>query len=194
MILLVALFVSLFLLLITAAYTDLASGKVYNWTTYPGIGIGLALNFLIGGIGGDLSNGPAAANYNLVNSAAGCILGFLVLGVFHVSGGMGAGDMKLGAAIGAMIGWQYLVWSLFYTSLVGGVMALSVAIWRGRLQQSLKGALRFGVTLRPPLLVDGQKPLTIPFGLALVVGTYWCWFMFILDVKFFPFPLLAGHS
>ena len=38
-----------------------------------------------------------------------------------------------------------------------------------------------------PLSQSGEEPLTIPFGLALVLGTYWCWFMFLNDPQFFPF-------
>lgn len=190
--LLVVLFVCLFLLLIVSAYTDLASGKVYNWCTYPGIGFGLALNFLIGGVAGDPAGDPTTANYNLVNSVAGCLLGTVILGIPYVAGGIGRGDVKLAAAIGALIGWNYLLWAMFYSTLVGGIMALSYAIWRGELLDTLKGSLRFGLTLRAPRPADGKKPLTIPFGFAMVIGTYWCWFMFLDEPVFFP--LLAGVS
>lgn len=189
---LIALFVVLFAFLIVCAYTDIANGKVYNWATYPAIGAGLALNFLIGGISGDSTLDPAAANYNLIHSVLGCLLGFLSLGILYVAGGVGMGDVKLAGAIGALIGWYYLFWALFYSSLVGGIMAFALAIWRGQFLSTLKGSLAFLVTLRAPKAIEEQKPLTIPFGFALVVGTYWCWFMFLDDVKFFP--LLPGST
>ena len=177
---LIGLFVGLFALLIASAYTDLAHGKIYDWVTYPAVGAGLTLNFLIGGI-----SGPG--NFNLIAGALGFLLGLAGLGVFYVSGAMGGGDVKLAAAIGAFIGYRYLLWALFYSALVGGIMAIGLVIWKGRFLESLRGSLRFLFTLRTPLSQSGEEPLTIPFGLALVLGTYWCWFMFLNDPQFFPF-------
>jgi prepilin peptidase CpaA len=177
---LIGLFVGLFALLITSAYTDLAHGKIYDRVTYPAIAIGLTLNFLIGGIAGP-------GNFNLIAAVLGFLLGLLGLGVFYVSGAMGGGDVKLAAAIGAFIGYRYLLWALFYSSLVGGIMALALVIWKGRLLDSLRGSFRFLITLRTPLSGTSEEPLTIPFGLALVLGTYWCWFMRLNDPEFFPF-------
>ncbi|MBI4615591.1 MAG: prepilin peptidase [Planctomycetes bacterium] len=184
---LLVLFIVLFVFLVACAYTDLARGKVYDWCTYPTIAAGLTLNFLIGGVGGNAADDPIGANYNLVNSAAGFLLGLATLGILYAAGGLGGGDVKLAAAIGALVGWRFLIWALFYSSLVGGIVALSLALWKGRLWSSLKGSLRFLLTLRAPRLAEGEKPLTVPFGLALVLGTYWCWFMFLDEPVFFPF-------
>jgi prepilin peptidase CpaA len=188
---LITLFIVLFTFLVVCAYTDIAGGKIYNWATYPAIGAGLALNLLIGGISGE-HGGEAAQNYNLINSILGCLLGFLVLGILYAAGGIGLGDVKLAGAIGALIGWYYLFYTLFFSSLVGGIMAFALAIWRGQFLATMKGSLAFLFTLRAPKIDPEQKPLTIPFGFALVMGTYWCWFMFLDDTNFFP--VLSGSS
>ena len=57
--------------------------------------------------------------------------------VLVLAGGTGGGDAKLLAAIGAIDGYPLIIDVLFYSFLVGGAMALTVAIWQGRLWATL---------------------------------------------------------
>jgi prepilin peptidase CpaA len=55
---------------------------------------------------------------------------------FFALGGLGAGDVKLLAAVGACLGPLAAVWVALYTSIAGGVMALAVASYSGYLRQA----------------------------------------------------------
>lgn len=185
--LLLVLFSLLFVLLTISAYTDLRWGKVYNWVTIPAILVGFGINFLYGGFSG--LGDEVSRNYNLLSSFLGMALGIGILGIFFLPGALGGGDVKLAAAIGALMGWQFLFWVLFFGSLIGGMMAIGAAIWKGRFQKILISSIRFLFTLRAQPEVEGEPPLTIPFGLALVGGSFVAFF-FLLGQKWF-FPVLS---
>jgi prepilin peptidase CpaA len=170
----------LFAVLIAAAYTDLAQGKIYNWLVLPGIALGLVLNLAVGGLA---RGGPWGAN--LLSSGLGIGMVLLVFIWPYLKGGIAAGDVKLMVAVGAIGGMHRLftAYALFFASLVGALMALLVLIWRGRLRQGLRGAARFAVSLRR---VDGQpqgeeaenpEALTVPYGFAIAVGSIIAWYM-----------------
>src|SRR6187200_955437 len=76
-----------------AAFTDLWKFKVHNKLTLPLLVSGLAYHTAMDGWSG------------LGMSAVGALFGFAILISFYVLGGMGGGDVKLMAAIGAWLGW-----------------------------------------------------------------------------------------
>src|SRR5262249_14558706 len=76
---------------LVAAVMDLWKFKVYNALTVPLFLTGLAYHFAAGGVHG------------LLGSLSGALFGFAVLIVAYAMGGMGAGDVKLMAAIGAWL-------------------------------------------------------------------------------------------
>jgi prepilin peptidase CpaA len=91
---------------------------------------------------------------------------------------MGAGDVKLMAAVGCLAGMDSVAYLLIWTALAGGVMAIALALWRGRLTETLKnmGALALhhrseGLTPHPSLNVDSTWTLRLPYGLAIAAGT-----------------------
>lgn len=57
--------------------------------------------------------------------------------IFYLSGGMGAGDVKLIAAVGCIAGLSNSVYLLVLTALAGGVMGIGMALMRGRLRETL---------------------------------------------------------
>jgi prepilin peptidase CpaA len=79
-------------------------------------------------------------------SLAGFVLGLALMLPGHLFGATGAGDVKLFAAIGALIGPAPILTAFFYTALAGGVMAVVVAVRRRRLQRTLGGAARLVTT------------------------------------------------
>ncbi len=73
----------------------------------------------------------------------GLLAGLLVFFPFFALGAMGAGDVKLMAALGVWIGWQPVLQVALFGAVAGGVLAVGVALWRGYLRTALKniGAL-----------------------------------------------------
>ncbi len=79
-------------------------------------------------------------------SLAGFALGLALMLPGHLFGGTGAGDVKLFAAVGALIGPAHIVTAFLYTALAGGGLALVIALRRQRLQRTIGGAARLIAT------------------------------------------------
>lgn len=88
---------------LAASATDLWKFKVYNVLTIPMLLGGFLVSTMLGGWGG------------LTSSLMGAGLGFGLLVVFYAVGGVGAGDVKLLAAVGAWLG-PYLTYQVFVAS------------------------------------------------------------------------------
>ena len=102
-----------------ACVTDFRTRRIPNLLTFGATGAALAYGAATGGLPG---LGVAAAGW-----AVGCLL-FLP---WFALGGMGAGDVKLLAALGAWIGPGAVVWLALYAAVAGGVFALVVTTARG---------------------------------------------------------------
>src|ERR1700721_1272271 len=102
-----------------ATFTDLRSRRIPNWLVFP---------FLLAGI---VVSGALHGWSGVGHSLEGIALGGLFFGVLCFLGGMGMGDVKLCAAIGAWIGPSQLMFALVITGFAGGVMALCWAIAGG---------------------------------------------------------------
>jgi prepilin peptidase CpaA len=99
-----------------SAGLDFRYRRIPNWLTYPALLVGLGLSFVPG------SATPAASGLGVL-TAGGLYL------VFWLFRAVGAGDVKLMAAVGAFVGWPD-VWSVIvYTALSGGAFALLFLIW-----------------------------------------------------------------
>jgi prepilin peptidase CpaA len=79
-------------------------------------------------------------------SIIGFVLGLALMLPGHLFGATGAGDVKLFAAAGSLIGPAPIVTAFFYTALAGGLLALLVAVRRQRLQRTLNGAVQLVAT------------------------------------------------
>jgi len=113
-----------------AAVIDLRTRRIPNilTATLAAIGIGLA-----------------AAGFGRVGLGAallGCLLGLAFMMPGHIFGATGAGDVKLLAAAGALLGPKDTVYAFLYTAIAGGVLALVVAVARRRLSQTLESTSR----------------------------------------------------
>lgn len=105
--------------LVVAAVIDGMLLKVPNWLTFPMIITGWVYSFASGGLSG------------LGWSFAGSVVGLLLLLFVYAIGGMGAGDVKLLAGIGAWMHVEHTWWIFLMTCIVGGVMALGMIAARG---------------------------------------------------------------
>ncbi len=142
--------------------TDLRSRKIYNKVIFPSLIIALAIHLITGG-------------WQAVGSS---LLGFLVgLGLLlipYLLGGMGAGDVKLLALIGALKGTQFVLMTAVYMALLGGVIALAILLFRSGIKQRLRSifyslySLRYGIRL--PMLIKEDLKTSYPYGVAIAGG------------------------
>jgi leader peptidase (prepilin peptidase)/N-methyltransferase len=107
---------------------------------------------------------------SLHDAVAGAIAGYLVLWVVHwlfklVRGveGMGYGDFKLLAALGAWLGWAALPQIVLIAAVAGAIVGLA-ATWRGRMR--FEEPLPFG----PFLAAGGAITLFLGTPLYLALG------------------------
>jgi prepilin peptidase CpaA len=76
----------------------------------------------------------------------GFALGLLLMLPAHIVGATGAGDVKLFAAVGTLLGPAGIAVAFVYTAIFGGALALAVAMMRGRLQTTLQETATLVVT------------------------------------------------
>ena len=189
----------LFAVLIACVYTDLARGKIYNWCTLTGIVCGLLVNFVLGGL-----HDGGLLGMNLAGSAAGMAAVLAVFAWPYVRGGVAAGDVKLMVAVGAIGGVSgfYVVYALFYSALIGALMAVLALLWRGKLWDGVKGSVRFTFTTGHASAAregDSEGPqqpsasgVTIPYGFAIAIGSIIAWYIVALPTARGALAALRG--
>jgi prepilin peptidase CpaA len=96
--------------------------------------------------------------------------------ILHVFGAMGAGDVKLFAAIGAVIGAHLVLPNFLVVVLTGGVLAMISIIRSGRVITTMNRVLQILVGLlpgwnMPKFAVPADRSHTIPYGVAITVGS-----------------------
>jgi prepilin peptidase CpaA len=107
------------------AAIDLKTRRVPNVLTFGTAAAGVALA------------ATHATSIGLVAALAGLVVGFAMMLPGHVFGATGAGDVKLFAALGTLLGPKGIFAAFFYTAIVGGVLAVVVATLRRRLNATL---------------------------------------------------------
>ncbi len=149
-----------------ATVCDIRSRRIPNWLVLPFLLAGIVVATVTGGWSG------------LGQSLLGLSLAAVLLGIFYCLGGMGMGDVKLCAAIGAWIGPQQLGTALVVMGIAGGLMAVLWAAHGGYLKESLSGAgdLILGVRkrgLRPhaSLVLANPAARRMPYAPAIAIGT-----------------------
>ena len=147
------------------AWGDLRTRRIPNYLTLGTAVAGLAYNFMSQGLPG------------LANGLLGMLLGFAFLILPYLWGGMGAGDVKALAALGAWLGPKLTVFLFCYMGIAGGVIALGYLVWQGNLWEKIKQGWTFLLNLilcrpdgppRPPS--PSQVTAGIPYGVAIAVG------------------------
>jgi prepilin peptidase CpaA len=148
-----------------ACVTDIGAARIPNTLTVAGVVAGLAAHALL------------PQGLGLAASAAGAGAGLAVFFPFFALGGMGGGDVKLMAAVGAWLGWPSILAAALAVAVAGGVLAIAVALAHGYLRQALRNIwslLRMwtltGIRHEPALtLAHGRGP-RLPYAVPVLLG------------------------
>ena len=164
-------------MLVICVYTDLAKGKLYNGITLTGLGLGLALAFMLEGA----ASSRLYLKGEFVDSLLAAALGGGTLFAIYLFGGFGAGDVKLMAAAGALCAsWRMTLFALLYAAVIGAAMAVAILIWKGRLLEGLRRSARLLFTFRRAARsIEAQEDLFLPYGFAISAGTLWAWLQWL---------------
>ena len=145
-------------------YYDARYRRIPNAFVLATLAAGLAVNTVFGGLHGAWS------------SAGGCLLAFVLMFMLHVFGAMGAGDVKLFAAIGSVVGAPLVVPTFLTVVLTGGVLALVTMVRGGIVKETLWRVVQIFVGLlpgweMPRFAVPAERRHTIPYGVAITFGS-----------------------
>lgn len=156
----------LFLLLpLTAAifYFDIKHRRIPNKIVLAAFSCGLASNLLWHGWSG------------LLAGIEGCALAFGLMFLLHLFGALGAGDVKLFGAIGAIIGVGLVFKTFLIVVMLGGVLAVVSMIYTGTVRDTMRRVLLIFAGLLPgwkmPRYQVTPDRHTIPYGVAITLGT-----------------------
>ena len=150
---------------VVACVTDVREQRIPNALTFSCAGLGLALHSGLHGWHG------------LATSLAGGLVAGLLFAVLYALGGMGAGDVKLAAALGFLMGLPPVGLFLAVTVVSGGVFALAVAVRSGRLRETFRNMAAItahhavdGVRPHAVLSLANTATLRIPYALPIAAG------------------------
>jgi prepilin peptidase CpaA len=158
--------------LVVAAVIDGMKLKVPNWITYPMI------------VSGWIYSSMFVAGYpwweGLLYSLAGTIVGLALLLPAYAIGGMGAGDVKLLAGVGAWIWYKDTLYAFAVSAVVGGVIAVVMVLvgrsWNKHQSQFWMICNEI-LTVKDPeklaTIAAERKPtmMLLPYGIPIAIGT-----------------------
>jgi prepilin peptidase CpaA len=165
----------LLLMVIIAAAYDIRYRRIPNWLTASGALTGLILNAFL--------QAPAPAVFSfggLLFALKGLGVAFGVYFFLYALRAMGAGDVKLMAAVGSLVGWQDWFGIFLISAVIGGIAAVVLSLMRGRLKTTfwnvgfILSEMRHG---RPAYLgkeeldVRSKKGLGLPHGAVIAAGS-----------------------
>lgn len=160
-------------ILILAAWIDGKELRVPNWITFPMVLSGLVYSTCVGGFGG------------LGAGLLGMCVGLLTLMPLYAVGGMGAGDVKLMAGIGAWLGWEITLAAFCVSAVLGALMAVVMMLRKGvrHHYDNLLLILSEWMVVRNPYelskIAAERKPRMslLPYGIPICIGSigYFCY-------------------
>lgn len=180
----------LVLAVLVATFTDLRTRRIPNWLTVSTLVLGFVLNALVAW------PSPLEGVWLATKGFALAFALNLVMYVLHMTG---AGDVKLLAGIGAMVGISDFIGIFMLTALIGGVLAVVLMLVKGRVRQTLWNigymiselmSWRAPHLTREQLDVGSSKALRLPGALRIGLGVV----VFLVIARVFtPQPALSTH-
>jgi prepilin peptidase CpaA len=158
-------------LAVLITYTDIRYRRIPNKLVLITLIGGLALNTFFEGWEG------------LLSSLGGMALAFGIMFLLHAFGTMGAGDVKLFAAIGAMIGTSLVPKTFLVVAITGGALAIFKMIHARRTSTTMLGVIQFFYGLLPGqkvprFEVPNDPTFTLPYAVPICVGSLVSFFLF----------------
>jgi prepilin peptidase CpaA len=157
--------------LVVAAVIDGLKLKVPNWITFP---------MIISGWIYSATLSPYAGWEGLMFSIVGTAVGLALLLPLYAIGGMGAGDVKLLAGIGAWVWGTVTLYAFVVSAIVGGIIAVLMVVARrkwGKHQAQFWMICNEILTVKDPeklaAIAAERKPtmMLLPFGIPIAIGT-----------------------
>lgn len=154
-------------ILILAAYIDGKQLKVPNWITFPMVLAGLAYNLWVGGWAG------------LGGATLGMFVGLACLLPLYAVGGMGAGDVKLMAGVGAWLGATVTFYAFCVSVIVGAVIAVAMVLYKRDVKKHYTNLLTIvgeWLDVRDPRKLSAiaakrkSSMLLLPYGIPICIG------------------------
>ena len=154
-----------------AALFDIKDRRIPNWIILFGLTGGLVL-------------GAFQGSTQFIFNVSGFFAGILALMIPFAFGWMGAGDVKIFAAMGALIGYKPLPRVFFYSCLVAGIIALIAMGLSQARQISFKNFwndckfmfLTLGIRLPNNKRIDSGS-YSVPWGVAIGAGTIMAYYI-----------------
>lgn len=151
-------------LAVIITYYDVRYRRIPNAFVLATLVSGVTINSIFGGLHGALS------------SLGGLLFAFILMFMMHIFGAMGAGDVKLFAAIGSVMGAAYVLPMFLIVVLTGGVLAVVSAFRAGAVRSTALRVIQILVGLfpgwqMPRFAVPADRRLTIPYGVAITLGS-----------------------
>jgi prepilin peptidase CpaA len=166
-------YLSIFLIivLLIALAIDMRSYKIPNLITYPTMAAALILHTAL--------NGASGLLFSFLGLVAGVGIFFLPFSL----GFMGAGDVKLIGAVGAALGARGVFNACIFTTLAGGILAMTLLVLHNRNFKFIKSyAAAFNASIGERRVINVSSAATekkpkVYYALAIAVGTIYtmCW-------------------
>ena len=144
---------------------DIRSSRIPNVLTAPSMAAGLLLHLILGGWS------------QVASSVLGGFIGGGVFLLLFLLGGMGAGDVKLMAAVGCLAGVGSLSQILVATVLVGAALAVLLALYRRSLRQTITNVVALvthyrenGFSRHDDFNLDNVHTLRMPYAVPIAIG------------------------
>ena len=151
-------------LAVIITYYDVRYRRIPNAFVLATLISGLIVNTIYGGWNG------------MSGSLGGCAVAFILMFALHIFGAMGAGDVKLFAAVGSLIGTHLVLPTFLVVILTGGALALLLMLHTGAVRATMQRVLMILVGLlpgwqMPRFAVPADRKHTIPYGVAITFGS-----------------------
>ncbi|MGD0906279.1 MAG: A24 family peptidase [Candidatus Acidiferrales bacterium] len=154
---------------LVAGWIDWRTRRIPNWLTVSGVIGGIAIHTYVSGwIGAFIA-------------ILGVVAAMIILLPCVLLRAMGAGDWKLMAALGSILGPLMMLFVLVAAIFLAGLMALFMVVRAKRVKETfcniyvlVQGFFTFGLRANPDISLDNPALMKLPFGVAAAGGTVLC--------------------